>query len=87
MLNWMSRTALELVGQGGLGYSFDPLVEDAKNALGDVIKATLWVTFIHINVPRSNLGVQTSFVGLGELGASHSLRFQIWLSTLPETAH
>ncbi|KAJ7674202.1 cytochrome P450 [Mycena rosella] len=25
---WMSRTALELVGQAGLGYSFDPLTDD-----------------------------------------------------------
>ena len=23
MLDWMSRTALEYIGQGGLGYSFD----------------------------------------------------------------
>ncbi|KAI0718795.1 cytochrome P450 [Cerioporus squamosus] len=28
MLNWMGRTALELIGQAGLGYSFDPLEED-----------------------------------------------------------
>ncbi|KAH9852301.1 cytochrome P450 [Lenzites betulinus] len=28
MLNWMGRTALELIGQAGLGYSFDPLTED-----------------------------------------------------------
>ncbi|KAI0073885.1 cytochrome P450 [Panus rudis PR-1116 ss-1] len=28
MLKWMHRTALELVGQGGLGYSFDPLTND-----------------------------------------------------------
>ncbi|KAK7676944.1 hypothetical protein QCA50_020062 [Cerrena zonata] len=28
MLRWMHRTALELVGQGGLGHSFDPLSED-----------------------------------------------------------
>ncbi|EMD40943.1 hypothetical protein CERSUDRAFT_103315 [Gelatoporia subvermispora B] len=39
ILNWMGRTALELIGQGGLGYSFDPLVEDVPNALGDAIKA------------------------------------------------
>lgn len=25
----MSRAALELIGQGGLGYSFDPLTSDA----------------------------------------------------------
>ncbi|KAK7466301.1 hypothetical protein VKT23_005028 [Stygiomarasmius scandens] len=29
MLNWMGRTALELVGQAGLGYSFDSMAEDA----------------------------------------------------------
>lgn len=26
----MTRTALELIGQSGLGYSFDPLTEDGK---------------------------------------------------------
>ncbi|KAF5323100.1 hypothetical protein D9611_009211 [Ephemerocybe angulata] len=30
VLSWMTRTALELVGQSGLGYSFDPLTEDGK---------------------------------------------------------
>ncbi|PPQ88841.1 hypothetical protein CVT25_010440 [Psilocybe cyanescens] len=29
LLDWMSRAALELIGQGGLGYSFDPLTSDA----------------------------------------------------------
>ena len=28
VLSWMTRTALELIGQSGLGYSFDPLIED-----------------------------------------------------------
>ena len=28
LLHWLHRTALELVGQGGLGYSFDSLSED-----------------------------------------------------------
>ena len=27
----MTRTALELIGQNGLGYSFDPLTEDGNN--------------------------------------------------------
>lgn len=31
MLDWMCRTALELIGQSGLGYSFDPLTEDAED--------------------------------------------------------
>jgi len=29
MLSWMSRTALELIGQAGLGYSFDSLEDEA----------------------------------------------------------
>ncbi|KAH0590055.1 hypothetical protein H2248_000230 [Termitomyces sp. 'cryptogamus'] len=29
ILHWMSRAALEMIGQSGLGYSFDPLVEGA----------------------------------------------------------
>jgi len=29
MLSWTSRTALELIGQAGLGYSFDTLQDDA----------------------------------------------------------
>ncbi|THH22548.1 hypothetical protein EUX98_g8147 [Antrodiella citrinella] len=35
----MGRTALELIGQGGLGYSFDPLTEDIPNAFGQAMKA------------------------------------------------
>ncbi|KAI0628909.1 cytochrome P450 [Trametes polyzona] len=38
MLNWMSRTALELIGQSGLGYSFDPLVADSADEFGTAIK-------------------------------------------------
>ncbi|KAF8962738.1 cytochrome P450 [Flammula alnicola] len=29
VLSWMTRTALELIGQSGLGYSFDPLTDDS----------------------------------------------------------
>ncbi len=38
MVNWMGRTALELMGQAGLGYSFDPLVEDSKDSYGTALK-------------------------------------------------
>ena len=30
MFEWLTRAALELIGQSGFGYSFDPLTEDAK---------------------------------------------------------
>ncbi|KAH8101263.1 cytochrome P450 [Cristinia sonorae] len=41
ILSWMGRTALELIGQGGLGYSFDPLTENIPNLYGDALKAYL----------------------------------------------
>jgi len=45
MMRWMGRTALELIGQGGLGYSFDPLIEDKKNDFGDAMKNLFPVLF------------------------------------------
>ena len=38
MLSWMSRTALELIGQAGLGYSFDPLTSETCNEYGEALK-------------------------------------------------
>lgn len=37
--SWLTRTALELIGQGGLGYSFDPLTDNVRNPFGDALKA------------------------------------------------
>lgn len=42
----MGRLALELVGQGGLGWSFDPLTEDVQNPFGNALKRLLSVTFL-----------------------------------------
>ncbi|KAI0754308.1 cytochrome P450 [Daedaleopsis nitida] len=39
MLAWMSRTALELIGQAGLGYSFDPLVADSMDEFARAVKS------------------------------------------------
>ncbi|RPD54881.1 cytochrome P450 [Lentinus tigrinus ALCF2SS1-6] len=39
VLAWTGRTALELIGQAGLGYSFDPLVADSPDDFGDAINA------------------------------------------------
>jgi len=59
VLSWLGRTALELIGQGGLGYSFDPLVKEESNAFGDAVKAylphlvdlsMLWVTHFTWNI-------------------------------------
>ncbi|OSD05201.1 cytochrome P450 [Trametes coccinea BRFM310] len=38
MVGWMARTALELMGQAGLGYSFDPLLADSKDEFGEALK-------------------------------------------------
>ncbi|KAI0628826.1 cytochrome P450 [Trametes polyzona] len=39
LLSWMGRTALELIGQGGLGHSFDPLTKDVADEFADSVKA------------------------------------------------
>ena len=36
---WMGRAALELVGQAGLGYSFDKLTEETADEFGEALKA------------------------------------------------
>ena len=45
MLGWMTRTALELIGQSGLGYTFDPLTEDGQeHPFATSVKDLMWVT-------------------------------------------
>ncbi|KZT68370.1 cytochrome P450 [Daedalea quercina L-15889] len=39
MLAWLGRVALELIGQGALGYSFDPLVTDKADSYADALKS------------------------------------------------
>ncbi|KAL7277359.1 hypothetical protein ACG7TL_009219 [Trametes sanguinea] len=39
MLNWMSRTALELIGQTVIGHSFDPLTEDVADDYAEAVKS------------------------------------------------
>ena len=48
VLGWMHRCALELIGQGGLGYSFDPLVEDRPNEYGAALKEFMLVS-VHLH--------------------------------------
>ncbi|KAI0359965.1 cytochrome P450 [Trametes cingulata] len=49
---WMARAALELVGQGGLGHSFDPLIQETKADYTEAVKALIpvfaeveWIRF------------------------------------------
>jgi len=56
----MTRTALELIGQSGLGYSFDPLTEDNdKHIFG---KATKDLVYVQLDVP--SFLVLNIFLGL-----------------------
>ena len=43
VLGWMGRAALEMIGQGGLGYSLDPLVSDNVNEYGRALKSLSYV--------------------------------------------
>ncbi|KAI0338106.1 cytochrome P450 [Trametopsis cervina] len=38
MLKWVNRGALEAIGRGGLGHSFDPLTEERPDAYADALK-------------------------------------------------
>ena len=41
---WFSRAALEYIGQGGMGYSFDALDTTKKNVYGDAVKMFMYAT-------------------------------------------
>jgi hypothetical protein len=46
-MHWISRTALELIAQGGLGYSMDPLTEDAViHPYSTAVKELVYVTLL-----------------------------------------
>ena len=40
---WISRAALECVGQGGIGYSFDALDENKVNRYNEAVKMLMSV--------------------------------------------
>ena len=40
---WMGRTTLEMLGQAGLGYSFDNFVNDSSDPYGESLKMFLCV--------------------------------------------
>ena len=44
----MGRTALELVGQGMMGYSFDSLVDEVHNDSAEAIKAFVFASHFDI---------------------------------------
>ena len=54
ILAWMGRTALELLGRGGLGYSFDPLVSESKDDFTDSVKGFVCVCIAYLLPGRSS---------------------------------
>ena len=48
VLSWMSRTALELIGQSGFGYSFDPLTEDGHDHIFS--KSVKELVYVRLNI-------------------------------------
>lgn len=44
MLSWSGRTTLEVLGQAGLGHSFDPLTDDQADDFATAVKEFLWVS-------------------------------------------
>ncbi|KAI0717428.1 cytochrome P450 [Cerioporus squamosus] len=51
MLSWMGRTTLQVLGQAGLGYSFDPLTEDRPDEFANAVK-DLFPQLVKTIVPR-----------------------------------
>ncbi|ETW83996.1 cytochrome P450 monooxygenase 88 [Heterobasidion irregulare TC 32-1] len=52
IMDWMTRAALEIIGQGGLGYSFDTMNVNANNAYANATKTLLpTIASPHMTVP------------------------------------
>ncbi|KZT73293.1 cytochrome P450 [Daedalea quercina L-15889] len=49
VLSWTTRIALEAIGQGGLGHSFDPLVNGRRSEFGQMVM-NLFPAIAHLNV-------------------------------------
>lgn len=50
MASILTRTSLELIGQSGLGYSFDSLAVDSpKNEYAETIKNLMYLLAIYAN--------------------------------------
>ncbi|KAJ3853442.1 cytochrome P450 [Lentinula lateritia] len=67
ILSWMGRTALEIMGQAGLGYSFDPLTDDESfHPYSKAIKE-LFPTLMRLQFWRMNVLQYVSRIGTAGL--------------------
>jgi len=93
ILQWMNRGALELMGQAGLGYSFDPLVEVGSNDLAKAIKA-LFPALSRLGILRQITPWLVKFGSAGfrrrvvEIFPNESVRQVVSIvDTMDETSH
>lgn len=77
MLSYSTRTALEVVGRAGLGYSFDPNLQDTA---GEYVKAMkdVFPTLASLVVPQQIL------TRLVKLGTARMRRFVVLLPVCPD---
>ncbi|KAI0739058.1 cytochrome P450 [Daedaleopsis nitida] len=54
MLDWMGRAALEIIGQAGLGHSFDPLISDSADIYTAAAKTPLSFTPLMVAVRQAS---------------------------------
>ncbi|KAM5534209.1 hypothetical protein V8D89_012116 [Ganoderma adspersum] len=54
MVSWMGRTGLKLIGQSGLGHSFDPLVSATKDKHVEAVKMFIYKYYyeLALNIHR-----------------------------------
>ncbi len=74
MNGWMARTTLEMLGQAGLGYSFDNFADDSTDAYGDSIKMFLYVSGVFTCVYHMTYDVSVP-------AARYSTDFRFWPSS------
>ncbi|KAJ8516646.1 hypothetical protein ONZ45_g6069 [Pleurotus djamor] len=92
MLDWMSRTALEYIGQGGLGYSFDSFnqrsIDQYTAAIKDLFPATFQFAVLRQYLPYLvKIGTPTIRRALLELIPSEALqRVKVIVDTMHNTA-
>ena len=68
----MGRTALELVGQGTLGYSFDPLTADSHDGYAEAVKAFMSVSNTSRHRDRLlTIALQTGHLALSPFQVHH----------------
>ncbi|KAF9064449.1 cytochrome P450 [Rhodocollybia butyracea] len=55
LLSWMTRTALELIGQSGFGYSFDNMVDDVPKHRYSIVIKELMPSLARLSIARTSI--------------------------------